>query len=397
MTGGANTTMAIPPCATPPEIVGLRKPAFIAGGIALILFVIGGVLNPTQFLQSYLIGFLLWCGVVLGCMGLVMLQFLTGGAWGIMIRRPLEAATRTVPLLALFFLPIILGMRRLYAWTVPGRLTGHQAQYLNVNFFIVRAIFYFVVWGALAFLLNRWSLEQDRHPGYGVTRRLQLLAGPGIVIYGFTMTFAGIDWVMSLAPGWYSSIFGMLIVGGQGLGALAFIIVIMLLLAHHEPMADLLLPRHFHDLGKLLLAFVMIWAYFAFSQLLIIWAGNLSEEIPWYLDRLNTSWRMVGLFIVVFHFAMPFMLLLSRDLKRNAGGLAAVAIGLFAMRFVDLVWMTAPEFHHGGFYISWMDVIAPIALGGIWLGVYFTELQRRPLLPIGESNLQNALEHGEDE
>jgi hypothetical protein len=211
------------------------------------------------------------------------------------------------------------------------------------------------------------------------------------------MTFACIDWVMSLAPGWYSSIFGMLIVGGQGLGAMAFIIAIMLLLAHHEPMADLLLPRHFHDLGKLLLAFVMVWAYFAFSQLLIIWAGNLTSEIPWYLHRLNTSWRAVGLFIVIFHFAVPFLLLLSRDLKRNASRLAMVAIGLFAMRWVDLVWMTVPEFHNGGFYISWMDVMAPIALGGIWLGVYFTELRRRPLLPIGESTLQNALAHGEDE
>jgi hypothetical protein len=397
MSGGTKGTVAIPSYAAPAEIVGLRKPAFIVGGIALILCAIGWVVNPTQFLQSYLIGFLLWCGVVLGSMALVMLQFLTGGAWGIMIRRPLEAATRTMPLLALFFLPILFGMRRLYAWSAPGRLTGHQAQYLNVNFFIIRAIIYFIVWGFLAFILDRWSLEQDRNPGYSNTRRLQLLAGPAIIIYGFTMTFASIDWVMSLAPGWYSSIFGMLIVGGQGLGALAFIIIIMLLLAHHELMADLLQPRHFHDLGKLLLAFVMVWAYFAFSQLLIIWAGNLTTEIPWYLHRLNTSWRMVGLFIVVFHFAVPFMLLLSRDLKRNAGGLAAVAIGLFAMRWVDLVWMTVPEFHHGGFQISWMDVMAPIALGGIWLGVYFTELKRRPLLPIGESNLQNALQHGDDE
>jgi hypothetical protein len=397
MTGGANIPVAIPSYAAPPEIVGLRKPAFLIGGIALILCGIGYALNPTQFLQSYLIGFLLWCGVTLGCMALVMLQFLTGGAWGVMIRRPLEAATRTMPLVALSFLPILLGMRRIYAWTVPGRLTGHQAQYLTVNFFIIRTIFYFLVWCTLAFILNRWSLEQDRHPGYSVTRRLQLLAGPGIVLYGFTMTFAGIDWVMSLAPGWYSSIFGMLIVGGQGLGALAFIITIMLLLAQHEPMADLLLPRHFHDLGKLLLAFVMIWAYFAFSQLLIIWAGNLSSEIPWYLHRLNTTWRMVGLFIVIFHFAVPFLLLLSRDLKRNARDLAMVAIGLFAMRWVDLVWMTVPEFHNGGFHISWMDVIVPVALGGIWMGVYFTELQRRPLLPIGENTLQSALAHGEGE
>jgi len=385
------------PYAAPAAVTGLGKPAFIVGVVALVLCAVGGALNPTQFFQSYLIAFLLWCGVALGCMAILMLLHLSGGAWGVVIRRPLEAATRTIPLLPVFFLPIIFGVRRIYIWATPGHVMGHQAQYLNVPFFIVRALFYFLCWCTLPHFLNKWSLEQDRHPGYEVTRRLQLFSGPGLVLYGLTMTFASIDWIMSLEPHWYSSIFGMLIVIGQALSAMAFTIVIMCLLSKHAPMSKVLLPRHFHDLGKLLLAFVMIWAYFAFSQLLIIWAGNLPEEIPWYVHRLQTTWKSVSLLIVVFHFAVPFAFLLSRDLKRNASKLAAVAAGLFFMRWADLYWMTAPEFHQGALHFSWMDAAAPLALGGIWMGVYFWQLGKRPLLPLGDSHLQQALGPGENE
>ncbi len=392
MIGAAPATYA-----APAEVIAIRKPAFIVGAVALVLCIVGGVINPTQFFQSYLIGFLLVLGITLGSMGLLMLQFLSGGAWGVVIRRPLEAATRTIPLLAIFFLPVLFGMRRIYTWMIPGNVTGHQAQYFTIPFFIIRAIIYFTVWAVLAYVVNKWSLEQDTRPGYSVSRRLQLISGPGLILYGFTMTFASIDWVMSLEPHWYSSIFGLLLIIGQVLGAMAFIITIMLLLSRHEPMSAVLQPRHFHDLGKLLLAFVMIWAYFSVSQLLIIWAANLPEEIPWYLHRLQTSWKILGLIIVLFHFAVPFLLLLSRDLKRNASGLAAVAIGLLFMRWVDIYWLTAPEFYNGAMRFSWLDAAIPIALGGIWLAFYFTQLEKRPLLPIGDSYLQKALEHGENE
>jgi hypothetical protein len=385
------------PYTAPPIVAGLSKRAFIVGLVALVVYAVGGALNPTQFFQSYLIGFLLWCGVSLGCMGILMTVHLSGGAWGLVIRRPLEAATRTIPLLPIFFLPIIFGVHHIYGWATPGHVTGHQAQYLNVPFFIVRAAFYFLCWCTLPHFLNKWSLEQDRHPGYAVTRRLQLVSGPGLVLYGLTMTFASVDWIMSLEPHWYSSIFGMIIVIGQVLSAMAFVIMVMLLLSRYDPMSKVLLPRHFHDMGKMLLTFVMVWAYFAFSELLIIWAGNLPEEIPWYLHRLQTTWKSVSILIVLFHFAVPFAFLLSRDLKRNAAKLGAVAAGLFFMRWLDLYWSTAPEFYQGALHFSWMDAAAPLGLGGIWLGAYFWQLQKMPLLPLGDGHLQQSLGPGEDE
>ncbi len=377
----------------PPEISRWQQHAMVVGGIALVICAAAGYANPAQFFRSYLLAFLFCAGLALGCLALLMLQHLFGGAWGLMIRRPLESGTRTLPLVALLFVPLALGVRTLYSWSRPESAIPHKAAYLNVPFFLARAVFYFAVWLLLAYLLNKWSRQQDATSDIRLKRKLQLLSGPGLVIYGFLATFAGIDWIMSLDPRWYSSIFGMLVVGGQALLALAFIIAVSAVLARREPLASAFQPRHFHDLGKLMLAFVMIWAYFSFSQLLIMWSGNLPEEIPWYVHRLQGSWRWIGLALVVFHFALPFLLLLSRDLKRRSSLLLGVAVALVLMRLVDLFWLTAPEFSPGGFRLHWMDVLLPIGLGGIWLGFFAWQLQRMPLLPLGDRQLAKALEH----
>ena len=374
------------------EIRRLQKPALLVGIVALAICAIEAYVSPTQFYRSYLLGFLLWTGVALGCLAIVMLQHLSGGDWGVVIRRPLESATRTLPLVALFFVPLLFGLRQLYSWAGPGGESPQQAAYLNIPFFLIRAAIYFLVWLGMAYLLNKWSREQDRTSDVRLSRRLQLLSGPGLVLYGLTATFAGVDWIMSLEPHWYSTIFGLIVIGGQALSAMAFIIAVLALLAQSKPMADVLLPRHFQDLGKLLLTFVMLWAYFAFSQLLIAWSGNLPEEIPWYVHRLQGGWRGIGLALILFHFALPFALLLSRDLKRNARALAILALVIFFMRWVDLFWLTAPEFSTGGFRIHWMDFLAPIGLGGIWLAFFTWQLQNRPLLPVGDSQLAEALE-----
>jgi hypothetical protein len=387
--------MSRPTYAAPPSINRLQKKSLVVGIVGLALCALGGVFNPAQFFRSYLIGFLLWAGVTLGCLAILMLQHVTGGAWGVMIRRPLESATRTLPLIALFFVPILLGLRKIYPWTQPGAVTGHQAMYLNASAFLIRAAIYFACWGALTYLLNRWSLEQDATSDSELKRKLALLSAGGLAVYVLTVSFAGIDWVMSLTPHWYSSIFGMIIIGGQALAAMALTIAVLALLAQSEPISEAVQPRHFHDLGKLLLAFVMLWAYFAFSQLMIIWAGNLPEEIPWYLNRMHGGWGAIGLLVVLFHFAVPFALLLSRNIKRNARTLGLLALGIFAARWVDLVWLIAPEYSTR-LRIHWMDLLAPVGLGGIWLAFYFWQLQSRPLLPIGDSYLQKALEHGEE-
>jgi hypothetical protein len=386
---------------TPPELDQFQRRALIVGVIGVAVCALGAFFNLDQFFRSYLLGYVFWVGIALGCLAILMLQHMSGGAWGLVIRRLLEAATRTFPLLAVLFLPIAFGVRSIYIWAQPinpnapealKHALAHKAPYLNVPFFLGRAVFYFAAWILMAYLLNKWSLEQDRTKHRSITTKLQGLSAPGLVLYGLTVTFASIDWLMSLEPQWFSTIYGILVMGGQGLSAMAFIIAVAVLLARYKPLSDVIKPSHMHDLGKLMLAFLMLWAYFSFSQFLIIWSGNLPEEIPWYVRRLQSSWKWVGLALVVLQFALPFVMLLSRDLKRNARTLVSVAIAIIIMRVVDLIWMTGPEFHSGAFSIL-MDVVMLIGLGGLWLAFFVHQLKMRPLLPIGDPEFEQVLVH----
>jgi hypothetical protein len=384
----------------PPELDGIGRTALIVGVAGLALGVIGWFFNQQQFFRSYLLGFVFWIGIALGCLAILMVQHMSGGAWGLVIRRVLESATRTFPLMLVLFIPLALGIGVLYEWAHPDAVAAspllqHKRPYLNTGFFLARAAFYFLVWLAISYFLNRWSSEQDRTGEEPLTRKLQILSGPGLVLYGLTVTFASVDWVMSLEPEWFSTIFGVLFMGGQGVSAMAFVIAVIVLLATRKPLSDILAPRHLHDLGKLLLAFIMLWAYFSFSQFLIIWSGNLPEEIPYYVKRLQGPWRYIGLFIVLFHFALPFVMLLSRDLKRNGKMLATVAIFVIVMRFVDLYWLIAPGFHGGEFQIHWLDIVLPVGLGGIWVWFFTQQLKNRPLIPIRDPNLADAISHHE--
>jgi hypothetical protein len=385
-----------------PDSVGrLQRNAFVAGGIALILCIFGAIKSPQVFFPSYLMAYLLVLGLALGSLGLLMLQHLTGGHWGIVIRRPLESATRTLPLLAVLFLPIVFGMKYLYgAWLDPEKvraepLSAMQQGYLTAHGFYIRAFFYFVVWIGLTFIFNRWSREQDvNQTDQALRRRFKMLAGPGIILYVFAMTFAAIDWVMSISPHWASTIYGFLFVAGQLISAMSLMIAVAVLLSRTAPMAGLIQKRHIHDLGKLLLAFVMLFAYFDFSQLLIIWSGNQPEEITFYRSRLYGEWGVVAIIVLVFHFFVPFFLLLSRDLKRNPRLLPKVAIWMIVVRLVDLFWMTRPEFTARAIP-SWIDFVVPIALIGLWLAFFAFNLQKLPLLPLGDPKLAEAIAHHE--
>src|SRR5437764_14820192 len=222
------------------------------------------------------------------------------------------------------------------------------------------------------------------------------LAGPGLLFWGFTVTFMAIDWILSIDPKWFSTMFGLLFIANQSLTAMAFLITVMVLLSYRRPMSEILTATHLHDLGKLLLALVMVWAYFSFSQFLIIWAGNLPEEIPWYIERLRGGWEFIGLALVVGHFALPFALLLSRDLKRNFKLLASIAVFVIFMRFVDLYWLITPSFRTSGFGLSFLDFTIPIGLGGLWLAYFLFQLEKRPLMPLNAPHLEEVLEHGRD-
>jgi hypothetical protein len=382
-----------------PDLRPARTRAFIGGAAAIALSAIGGLINPTQFFFSYLIGFMLCLGVALGCMALMMVHHLTGGAWGVVIRRILEAAAKTLPIVAVMFVPIALGTHVLYLWARPEVVAADpiiQAKqlYLNRPFFFARAIFYFAAWIGVAQVITRWSRAQDETADPALARRMQLSSAAGLLVYGLTITFASFDWVMSLEPHWFSTIFGVLFMGGQGLGALAFVIAVAIVLAARPPMSGVITPAHLHDLAKLLLAFVMLWAYFNFSQFLIIWAGNLPEEIPYYMHRVGPGWRWIGLGLIVFHFAVPFLLLLSRPLKRDPGRLWWLAAGILVMRFVDLFFLIGPEAHPEGFGVHWLDLALPLGLAAVWLGVFLRQLGMRPLLPLHEPQLAEALEHG---
>jgi hypothetical protein len=372
------------------SLVRLQGPARMVGLAALVLALLGAFLDPAQFFRSYLTAYLFWLGIALGSLAILMLQHITGGTWGVVIRRSLESATRTLPLMAVLFLPLLLGLGHLYEWANPEHVAHdpilqHKSIYLNVPFFLVRAVLYFSVWLTLMYFLNRWSAEQDA--GADVEKRLEYVSRGGLLLFTLTMTFASIDWAMSLEPHWFSTIYGILFIGGQVLSAWAFVIPVLVLIAERPPFSAYITADQFHDLGKLLLGFVMIWSYFAFSQFLIIWAGNLPEETPWYLSRLHGGWEWIGGAEIVAHFALPFLVLLSRDLKRNGPMLAAVALGVLFMRFVDLFWMIQPAFSPGEFTLHWLDLVTLVGVGGLWLSQLVGQLKARPALPLREPQL----------
>lgn len=387
----------------PESVARLQQRALLSGIIGVVVCALGFFIYhgqfADQFFHSYLIAFLFVLGLSLGSLGLLMLQHLTGGHWGIVIRRPLEAATGTLWLVAVLFVPVILGMKYLYsAWlNAPASgehaLSQFQKSYLTPQNFIIRGIIYFAVWLLMVYVLSRWSRQQDVDTqNRALRRKFKLLSGPGIILYVFGVGFASIDWVMSISPHWFSTIYGFIFVAGQVISSLCLVIAVAALLSQTAPMAGLIQSRHFTDLGKLLLTFVMLWAYFAFSQLLIIWSGNLPDEISFYRSRLYGSWGVVAVLVLVFHFFVPFFLLLSRDLKHNVRMLPAVAFLLIGMRLVDLFWMTRPEFASSSAVPAVMDFAVIVALAGIWLAVFARNLQRQPLLPLGDPKLEEAIE-----
>ncbi len=384
----------------PPVAQTVQRRSLTVGVIFSVISAIGIFVAPDQFLRSYLLGYMLWLGLTLGCMAFLMIQHVTGGSWGTVIRRMLEAGSRTIPMMIVLFLPILLGMRRLYVWTNPEFMAKEEhlkmlsRQYLNPSGFVIRAVIYFAIWFVLIHFLNRWSLEQDSPPVRDVPA-LRKLSAPGLILYAFSISFAVIDWIMSLTPPWISTIYAMIFIVGQCLAALCFVVAVGAMLYRYQPMSSLLKPSDVQDHGKLMLAFIMLWAYFCFSQLLIIWAGNLPDEITFYTRRFVGGWQFVGLFLAAFHFAIPFILLLSRPFKRDPHSLVKVAVWIIFMRYVDLYWFIEPAFHKNLYY-HWLDLVVPVAIGGLWMAFFFHNLRSRPLLAACDPRAQVLLEPAHD-
>jgi len=397
------------------------KLAMIAGGIGLLVFIAFlFFLKPELYMRAYLIGYMFWLNIGLGSLLLLMIQHLSGGAWGVVIRRVLEASSRNIKWMALLFIPIMLpaAMHGLYEWThkeivAHDEVLQQKAAYLNETGFYVRAVVYFIIWALLAHFLGKWSVEQDKTANPRIPGRMRNLSGPGIVIFFLLMTFAGVDWILSLEPHYYSTMFGPIVMIGQALAAMAFTIAVLVLLSRFAPMSNVLTPGHFHDLGKLMFAFVMLWAYINFSQFLITWAANLAEEVPWYLRRTSGGWQWIAGGLILFHFILPFSALLNRELKRRPQTIIIMAIWIIVVRFFDLCFLILPSYPsaHGAHgaegghadataaftgHLHIEGFIAAFAvflgIGGFWLTMFFRNLGQRPLIPVNDPYLQEALE-----
>lgn len=386
------------------DLERVQKRALLVGvvaGVLTLLFAIpklGGE-HAVDFFRPYLTAWLLWLSAAMGLFALGMLNHLSGGYWGVVMRRVFEAAGRTLPLFALLALPIAFGMRALYPWANPDvvahdTLLQYKAAYLDLPFFFIRAILFLGLWWGMAMLLTRWSHQHDVTGDERLRIKMQRLSAGGLVLYVLTGTFASVDWIMSLEPHWFSSLYGMAFVVGHGLAGLAVGILLLRFLSQRKPLDALVTKKQFHDYGKLLLAFVMVWGYFTVSQYLIIWSGNLPEEVPWYLYRNEHGWQAVTLALVIGHFAVPFALLLSADLKKNPRRLLPVAIWLLVMRWLDLYWQVAPSVSHGEVAFGPLDVLTPIAIGGLWGWLLLGQLKNRALVPVREPSLKEALAHG---
>lgn len=381
-------------------VVGRFAVALIAlGAVGLIAGVMSG---SEQVYRSYLTGFLWTLGFSNGCLGLLLLHHLTRGAWGVMIRRILEAGTRTIPFLAVAFVPIWLGRHHLYEWThaeVVAKdplLRAKAAWWLNEPFFFGRAALYFAIWIVLATLLNKWSKEQDETGDLRLAARMQRLSAAGIILFILTTTFAAFDWIMSLTPHWFSTIYGLYTVIGQAATAMALVSIIAVFVGKEDGKPGPGIPfqrRHLHDYGKLLFAFVCVWAYFGFSQFVIIWSGNLPEETTFFVPRMHGAWKPWSILLVLVHYVFPFAILLSAERKKSAKRLAPVAALVLVARFVDLHWLVAPAIWPDRLHFHFLDVATPLLLGGVWLWLFTNQLGTRPLIPVKEPFLQEALAH----
>lgn len=351
--------------------------------------------------HAYLVAYIYWLMIPLGCTAILMMHHLTGGWWGYPIRRLLEAGSRTFGFMAILFIPILLGMKQLYPWvTGLGDMADDpnyrfKLAYLNPQWFIVRVVIYFVILLVLSYFLNKWSREQDRTGDPALAKKLEGISGPGLILWGIVVTYSMIDWVMSLEPKWFSTIYGMIFMIVGTLTAICFVIIVLRRLSGETPFKDVVTAGQYNDLGNLMLTFTMLWAYLAFSQFLIIWAGNTKDEIPWYMSRAFGAWAVVAVILIVLHFGLPFLLLLQRNVKRRVERLSLVAGMMMILSVVDVYWIIVPAYEPSRpqFGSMLLDAVAIVVIGALWISMYFREMKKMPLLPLHDPRFEGELQH----
>lgn len=372
----------------------------IAGGVVTLALgsAIGWLFDgATGFYQSYLLAYLFWLGLSLGMFVLLLAQHIAGGSWGATIRRPLESGTILLPVMALFFIPIVFGLNALYIWTQPeaiaeSHILANKIGYLNTPFFLLRALIYFGLWsfGALYFVLH--GRKQDAGDGQAIAERLKKNAPAWFVIYVLTMTFAGVDWGMSLTPEWFSGIYSVTLMISQAIGAMALVIISVVFFASRSAALDkLLTAKRLQDLGNYLMAFTIFWAYVNFSQIIILWSNNIVETNTFYVLRFSQEWRNIGYFLLFFGFFGSFFILLSRWVKRKRAALTAMAVWAFVVQIVNLFYVIVPSYARSGAVLTLTDVLVFLGLGGIWLGLYFLQLNSQSLVPVHDPRIEPIL------
>lgn len=395
-----------PPAASPEleaRLDALRSAAVKFAAVGLGISVAGGVIAPASFFPAYLTAFLFWTGLSVASIGLCFLHRLVGGGWAVPIRRPMEAAGSVVVLMAVLFIPILLGLGHAFPWAVAevreaDPMVAHKVKFLNPSFFATRAAIYFVLWAVAAFLVNAWSRQQDRREDDGPSRRLTAVAGPALVLMFLSASFASFDWGMSRDPDWYSTIYGAMSIVGMILSTLAFLVVFSIRHSAYEPIRSSLTVGRLNDLGNLLLAFTMLWAYMSFSQFLITWLGNLPEEVIWYLRRTTGVWGFVALGLIAFGFFAPFLALLQRQHKRDTAWVLPIATWILVMRVVDLSWLILPGYSKPGEtpfpWLSYAWLLPALAgIGGVWMVGFVSRLKSAPLVPSRDPRVIEAEAH----
>jgi hypothetical protein len=367
------------------QMDSVQKSVLFVGIAALAISVVGLFTDAAHFWQSYLFAFIFWSGLTLGCLGIFFLHNVVGGNWGVAVRRLVESGLKTLPLIAVLAIPIFFALGFLYKWTDAGYraehfATGHKAAYLNPTWFIARTVIYFVIWFGSGYRILAMANEHDRTGDRALFRRIKGRSAPALLVFVVTTTLAFIDWIMSLEPDWYSTIYGWMFTVGQVLLTFSFLVAVLVLLSKREPFASFLTRQHYHDLGNLMLAFTMLWAYMSFAQFLIIWAENLPDEIPWYVRRFSGGWGYIAWTIAIFHFFVPFYLLLMRFIKKHPSRLRTLALWIIVMRMLDVFWIVTPAFRQRGLEVYWTDFATLIGIGGIWLAIFIWNLKSRPLL-----------------
>jgi hypothetical protein len=380
----------------------IGKVSLIVGIIFLAFSGYGYFQDKTNFFLNYLTAFVFWLSVALGALFFIMIHHITGANWSTVLRRISENIAATMPLMVILFIPILFGIHELYEWSHPELVDPNSAQFdkiiygksgfLNIPFFYIRTAVYLIVWTWLALSLRKKSLVQDNGHNDKITSSFKKLSAQGIILFAITITFASFDWLMSLDPHWFSTIFGVYIFSGSLLAFLCFLVIMLTYHRKNNAFNNIFTIEHYHDIGKLIIAFIIFWAYMAFSQYFLIWYANLPEENYWFLYRWENSWKYISLLIIFGHFVLPFIALITRIAKRSVIFMSAVSIWILVMHYLDLYWLVLPTHHRDGIHFNFYDIAPLLGIGGLFVWYFWRLHSSKPVIPVSDPSLGNSIE-----